>query len=86
VALISSSVIESNADVASSNINKFGFLNIARAIDSCCFSPPETLIPPSPIVEFKPSSARFNKFSQLTLFKTSYNSSSVADGFTNNKL
>ena len=85
VVLISSSVIESNAEVASSKINKFGFLNIARAIDNRCFSPPETLIPPSPIVELNPFSARFNKLSQLALCKASYNSKSVAFGLTNNK-
>ena len=47
VELISSSVIESKAEVAPSDINKFGFRKIARAIDKRCFSPPETFIPPS---------------------------------------
>ena len=58
---------------------------MARAMDNRCFSPPETLIPPSPIVEFNPSSARCNNLLQLALCNTSSNSSSVADGFTNNK-
>jgi len=70
--VISSSVIESNADVASSKINKCGFLNNALAIDKRCFSPPDTLIPPSPIVVFKPFSARFNKFWQAAFCSTSF--------------
>ena len=85
VELISSSVIESKAEVASSKIKSFGFRNIARAIDKRCFSPPDTFIPPSPMVELSPFSARFNKFVQLALSKASYNSESVASGFTNNK-
>ncbi|MCY1452896.1 hypothetical protein D9M71_698550 [compost metagenome] len=85
VSLISSSVIESKAEVASSKINKFGFLKIALAIDKRCFSPPETLIPPSPIVVFNPSSARLKSLSQLALFRASYKSSSVAFGFTNKR-
>ena len=50
VSEISSSVKESRAEVASSKINSFGFLNNDLAIDKRCFSPPLNLIPPSPIV------------------------------------
>ena len=57
VLVISSSVIESNAEVASSNTKISGFRNKALAIDKRCFSPPETLTPPSPITVSKPLSA-----------------------------
>ncbi len=86
VLVISSSVMESKAEVASSKSNKCGFLNKALAIDKRCFSPPETLTPPSPIVVLMPFSARFNKFWQADFCKTSLISSSVASGLTKSKL
>ena len=49
VVVISSSVNESNAEVASSNSNSFGFRSSALAIDRRCFSPPDNFKPPSPI-------------------------------------
>src|SRR6266436_5069630 len=49
VSLISSSVKESSDEVASSNTSNCGRRRRARAIESRCFSPPETFTPPSPI-------------------------------------
>ena len=58
VEVISSSVIESSDEVASSNTSSRGLRSNARAIDSRCFSPPETFTPPSPISVSRPLSAR----------------------------
>ena len=44
--LIKASVFVSTALVESSRIKIFGFLRIARAIQSLCFWPPLTLAPP----------------------------------------
>ena len=85
VLVISSSVIESSAEVASSKIKRCGFLSKARAIESRCFSPPLNLSPPSPIKVSNPFSAREIKLAQLAFCKTSFRLSSVAVGFTNNK-
>jgi len=41
----------SRAEVASSKTSKLGLRSKALAIESLCFSPPDILIPPSPIVE-----------------------------------
>ena len=49
VSAISSSVIESSDDVASSKTSRSGLRSRARAIDSRWRSPPDTLTPPSPI-------------------------------------
>src|SRR6266849_4552466 len=49
--LISSSVKESNEEVASSNTRNSGRRSRARAMEIRCFSPPETLTPPSPIFD-----------------------------------
>ncbi|MNR11991.1 hypothetical protein D3C85_1283170 [compost metagenome] len=57
VAVISSSVIESSEEVASSNTKISGLRSKALAMDKRCFSPPETLTPPSPITLSKPWSA-----------------------------
>jgi len=46
VSLISSSVQESSDEVASSNTSNCGRRRRARAIESRCFSPPETFTPP----------------------------------------
>ena len=59
--------MESKVEVASSKSIEFGCLKIALAIERRCFSPPETLIPPSPMVVSNPFSARFNKI-LTTLF------------------
>ena len=58
VRLISSSVSESSADVASSNTSRCGWRSSARAIERRCFSPPEIFMPPSPITVSRPLSAR----------------------------
>ena len=60
--VISSSVKESSAEVASSNISSWGRRKSARAIESLCFSPPETLTPPSPIKVSSPLSALARRF------------------------
>ena len=54
VRLTSCSVSESSDEVASSNTSRCGRRSSARAIDSRCFSPPETLTPPSPISVSRP--------------------------------
>ena len=61
VSVISSSVIESNAEVASSKSKTLGFLNKARAIEIRCFSPPESFSPPSPITVRIPLSVLSSK-------------------------
>ena len=60
VSVISSSVIESNADVASSKSNTRGFLSKALAMEILCFSPPDSFNPPSPITLLMPLSALLN--------------------------
>jgi hypothetical protein len=47
-AWIDFSAFESSADVASSKIRIFGFLRMARAIATRCYTPPESLRPRSP--------------------------------------
>ena len=54
VELISSSVSESREEVASSKTNRSGRLSKARAMESRCFSPPDTLTPPSPMIVSNP--------------------------------
>ena len=44
--------IESSEDVASSRISIFGFLSITLAIETLCFSPPESLRPLFPTIVF----------------------------------
>jgi len=44
--LINASVFVSTALVESSNINIFGFLSNALAIQILCFCPPDTFVPP----------------------------------------
>ena len=80
VGLISSSVSESSEDVASSNTSNCGFRSNARAIESRCFSPPDTLTPPSPITVSSPRSARARSLSTEAWRSTSMHSSSVASG------
>ena len=53
---MSFSVFISSEDVASSKIKIFGFLTNARAMAIRCRSPPDTLIPLSPIKVSKPFS------------------------------
>ena len=48
-ALIVASVFVSTALVESSKINIFGFLSNALAIQSLCFWPPDTFVPPCSI-------------------------------------
>ena len=50
------SVFVSNADVASSKTNIFGFFKRALAIATLCFSPPESFNPLSPTKVSYPSS------------------------------
>ena len=81
--LISSSVSESSDDVASSNTSSCGRRSSARAIDSRCFSPPETLTPPSPITRVEPAvGARQQALRRRPARSTSRHSSSVASGRT----
>ena len=54
VRLISSSVRESSEEVASSKTSRCGRRSRARAMESRCFSPPETFTPPSPITVSRP--------------------------------
>ena len=82
VEVISSSVMLSNAEVASSKISKCGFLSNALAMAILCFSPPLYFNPPSPITVFMPFSARSIKVVALDFFKANCKSSSVASGFT----
>ncbi len=49
------SVLKSSAEKLSSNRYISGFLTRARAIESLCFCPPDTLVPPCEITESKPS-------------------------------
>src|SRR5439155_1572104 len=83
VRLIASSVSESSDDVASSNTSRCGLRSRARAIESLCFSPPETLMPPSPITVSSPLSARARRACAAAFLRTSRHSASVACGFTN---
>ena len=46
---ILASVAVSTAEVESSRIRIFGFFSSARAMQSRCFCPPETLVPPCSI-------------------------------------
>ena len=85
VAVISSSVIESSADVASSNNKSLGLRNKARAMDILCFSPPDNFSPPSPITELMPLSVRLSRDSQEALSRADCISSSVASGLTNSR-
>ena len=48
------SFLESNAEVASSNNNFYGFLRIALAIATLCFCPPEICDPLTPTFLSKP--------------------------------
>ena len=83
--VISSSVNESRAEVASSNSSKRGLLSKALAMESRCFSPPDSLRPPSPIMVSSPLSARCNKEWQAAFSSTACNSGSVACGHTKSK-
>ena len=85
VLVISSSVKESSAEVASSNINKLGLRSNALAMEMRCFSPPDNLSPPSPIIVSRPLSALATRLVQLAFSSTSARSASVATGFTNNR-
>ena len=85
VRLTSSSVRESSDEVASSNTSNCGFLSKARAMDSRCFSPPESFTPPSPITVSSPRSARSSKLWTDAFCSTSKHSASLAPGFTNCK-
>ena len=49
---ICDSVLESNEDVASSSTSIFLLASNARAMETRCFSPPESLIPRSPTMVF----------------------------------
>mmetsp|Transcript_4518 Transcript_4518/g.10576 ORF Transcript_4518/g.10576 Transcript_4518/m.10576 type:complete len:90 (+) Transcript_4518:316-585(+) len=48
------SVVESRAEVASSESRTFGFLKRVRAIPTRCFSPPLSFSPRSPTIVSKP--------------------------------
>jgi len=54
-----SSVIESSDDVASSYKTTGGFFNIARAIATLCFSPPDNFNPRSPTYKHNLLSLKF---------------------------
>jgi hypothetical protein len=66
---IASSVMESKAEVASSNTNKRGLRIKARAMDKRCFSPPDNFSPPSPITVSMPFSLLEINPSQDAWFK-----------------
>ena len=85
VSPISSSVSESSDEVASSKTSRCGRRSSARAIESRCFSPPDTFTPPSPITVSRPRSARASRLSHAALRSTSRHSASVADGLTNSR-
>ena len=55
VSTMPSSVSESSDEVASSKTSRCGRRSSARAIDSRCFSPPDTLTPPSPMTRVEPA-------------------------------
>ena len=82
VLVISSSVILSNDEVASSKIRRCGCLSSARAIDSLCFSPPLSFKPPSPIILSKPCCALDKIEWQLAFSSATIISESVAFGNT----
>ena len=85
VSVIDSSVKLSKLEVASSNINKCGCLNNARAMESLCFSPPLNFKPPSPIKVASPSPPLSKIFLQLAFSRAINISSSVALGATKAK-
>ncbi|MNH36140.1 hypothetical protein D3C78_1257670 [compost metagenome] len=85
VSVISSSVKESRAEVASSKINKRGFRISALAIDNRCFSPPDSFIPDSPNLVFKPFSERLSIGRQAAFSSALIISSSVASGLAKSK-
>ena len=85
VLVISFSVKESKLEVASSKIISSGFLKRALAIASLCLSPPDNLIPPSPIFVSRPLSPLSIIAKTEASFKTSKQSLSLALGLTNNK-
>ena len=83
--VIAFSVIESREDVASSKMIKSGFLSKARAIANLWRSPPDILMPPSPIFVFNPFPPRSRIFVTEASLITSRHSLSVALGLTNSK-
>ena len=85
VLVISSSVMESKEEVASSKIKTDGLRKSARAIESLCFSPPETFTPPSPMTVSIPFSARPSNELAALFCRASRHSASVAFGFTKSK-
>jgi hypothetical protein len=82
VAVICSSVSESSAEVASSKIRRRGSRTSARAIDSRCFSPPESFMPRSPMGVSSPSGDFSARYAHEACRMASRISSSVASGFT----
>ena len=54
-------------------------------MESRCFSPPETLTPPSPMTVSRPLSARASSVSQAAFCRTSRHSASVASGRTKSR-
>ena len=64
VRVISSSVSESNAEVASSKISSGGFRSKARAMDNRCFSPAGQIQTPFTDHRSNPFSARASKAGQ----------------------
>lgn len=70
------SLSASKAEVASSNINIFGFLINALAIETLYFYPPDSLIPLSPTIVLNPSgnySLSTMNYRQLAYLHASYN-------------
>jgi hypothetical protein len=82
VFVISSSVRESSAEVASSKINNRGCRNKARAIEIRCFSPPDNFMPFSPSIVLMPLEEWVSNWFVDALFSASKTSSSLASGFT----
>lgn len=82
VFVICDSVSESRELVASSNIIRSGFLRSDRAIARRWRSPPESLIPPSPIFVSRPLFPLCTICVTCARFKTSRHCLSVAFGFT----
>ena len=84
-ARILASVAVSTALVESSKIKIFGFVRIARAIQSRCFCPPDTFTPPCPSSVFNPSGICFKNSSAQAARHAAWISSSEASGFPHNK-
>mmetsp|Transcript_16121 Transcript_16121/g.18263 ORF Transcript_16121/g.18263 Transcript_16121/m.18263 type:complete len:82 (+) Transcript_16121:254-499(+) len=75
--MISTSVAASKAEVASSHNRNGASFIIARAIETLCFSPPDSFRPLSPTFVFKPSGnwvIKCSSWAALTTSLTSFSS------------